>query len=70
VLGEGRARGGSPERWRPAERGFGGGGRSSQPDWGSRRSEKASVRQEWAVICGAVEVAELDLGHGREGDVV
>jgi hypothetical protein len=47
-----------------------GGGRSSRPPWSGRRSERASVRREWAVICGVVEVAELDLGHGREGNVV
>jgi hypothetical protein len=62
--------GGSPERRRPAARAQGGGGRSSRPPPAGTAPGEARDCWEHAVICGAVEVAELDLGHGREGNVV
>jgi hypothetical protein len=67
---EGGARGGSPERRRPAARVQGGGGGPPRPPWSGRRSGRASVRRERTVVCGDVVVGELDLGHGREGNVV
>jgi hypothetical protein len=49
-----------------------GGGRLTRPPGNGRRSGESRVHREWAVatavVCG--EVAELDPGHGREGDVV
>jgi hypothetical protein len=62
--------GGSPERLRPAARCPGGRGRSSRPPPAGGTSGEARDCWERAVLCGAVEVAELDSGHGSEGDVV
>jgi hypothetical protein len=50
--------------------GEGGSGRSSRPPPAGTAPGEARGCWERAVICGAVEVAELDLGHGREGSVV
>jgi hypothetical protein len=62
--------GGSPERRRPAARAQGGGGGSSRPPPAGSTSGEARDCWERAVVCGAVEVGELDVGHGREGEVV
>jgi hypothetical protein len=62
---------GSPEKSRggPARTQDGGVASPLPPrPGGSLRA--ARERRERAVICGAVEVGELDVGHGREGDVV
>jgi hypothetical protein len=50
--------------------GEGGGGRSSRPPPAGGTSGEARDCWERAVVCGDVEVGELDVGHGREGDVV
>jgi hypothetical protein len=55
---------------RPAARVQGGCGGSPPPPPAGTATGEAQQRRERAVACGAVEVAELDLGHGSEGEVV